>query len=461
MGEPILVHAGWAIWSKQPGTREDYSVLASSDGPLSTAEFTRVLMHFAAGNPPAESGTPASLPWVVLSRVGVADRTYLGIAVQVPTDYVDGTGRPVSRTSYICVPYEEMTRSPVSYRSLTQALRTASLPDDTRALVPLAIAPFDAAGLARDVIEFGPLTVATTAALLLSGPVTIVGPEFPDTETRLRFLDTVAALLPYGYRASLTAATWADTAATGQRFRIVFATRARDQASRVAWRGTAPVPDTGPASVYLRHLQRVLGHAAGDMLELEHLIRHLAADGQPCNFDQPEHAVASLDEFFRAAIVAAAIDAEQATVAEVRLLFSRGQDGQLSPNRRHAALRHLIAAGDPQDWPLINRRYGEITANDPRSLLDCLAEAGSRSLWSGGSVEHVREHLQLAARYGLTDHVLAQFVTPPAVTANPVSGSERVGALLAEHVLADTSSFPQTQRAVGRHPAAGDRKSVV
>src|SRR5260370_11788626 len=141
MSDPGPVNAGWAIWSKHPGSRDDYSVLASSTGPLSTAEFTRVLNHFAPGSPPAESGTPASLPWVMLSRVGVADQTYLGASLQVPTDYVDGTGRPVSRTPSICVPYEEVAHAPVPYRGLPSAVWIAHLPRQARPLLPLPVPP--------------------------------------------------------------------------------------------------------------------------------------------------------------------------------------------------------------------------------------------------------------------------------------------------------------------------------
>ncbi len=455
MGNPVPVDAGWAIWSKQPGTRDDYSVLASSDGPLSSAEFTRVLSHFAAGNPPAESGTPASLPWVVLSRVGVADRPYLGVSVQVPADYVDGTGRPVSRTCYLCVPYKDVARAPVSYRRLAEAVGATPLPAEGGALVSLVIPPLDPGELACDVIEFGPGAVAATAALLLSGPVTITGPEFPDPETRVRFLDAVAALLPYGYRASLTAATWSDTAATGQRFRIVFALRARDEASRVPWRAAAPVPGTGPAGTYLEHLRRVLGRPAVDPLELERLIRHLAADTGPRKFEHPEHAVASLNEFFRAAVVAAAIDAGRATEADIRLLFDRGQDVQLSPDRRRSALGQLIAAADAQDWPLISRRFGEIAEDDPQSLLPSLAAGGLRLLWSGAAQDQAAGYLRLAARYDLADNLLARVVAPPQAATDLVSGFERVGALLAGVVLGDAASYPRTQQAVGGQPAAG------
>ena len=54
MGNLVPVRGGWAIWSKRPGTRDDYSVLYSSAGPLSPAEFSSVLAHYAPGNPPAE-----------------------------------------------------------------------------------------------------------------------------------------------------------------------------------------------------------------------------------------------------------------------------------------------------------------------------------------------------------------------------------------------------------------------
>jgi hypothetical protein len=455
MSDPVPVHAGWAIWSKRPGTRDDYSVLASSTGPLSTAEFTRVIMHFAPGNPPAESGTPGSLPWVVLSRVGVADQTYLGASVQVPADYVDGTGRPVSRTSYICVPYEEIARAPVSYRGLSSALNTAQLPCQDSALVPLKIPRLDPGELAHDVMEFGPAAVATTAALVLSGPVTITGPEFPDTETRLRFLDAVAALLPYGYRTSYTAATWSDTAATGQRFRVVFALRARDEASRVTWRAAAPVPGAGPARTYLAHLQRVLGSPTVDIMELERLIGYLSGDTQPRKFEQPEQAVASLDEFFRAAVVGATIDAGGATPAQIRLLFSRGQDGQLSPDRRRKALGVLIAGGDAQDWPLISQRFGAIAEGDPQGLLPAIAQTGQRLLWSTASKGPVAGYLRLVAPYGLADDLLARVLAPRESTVDPAGGLDTAASLLADFVMDDPASYPRTRQALGHNAATG------
>lgn len=453
MSEPVTVQAGWAVWSKQPGTRDDYSVLASSAGPLSAAEFSSVLAHFAPGNPPADNGVAASLPWVMLSRVGVDEQTYLGVSVQVPTESVDATGGPISRTSYICVPYEDVARKPVAYDGLSGALARAHLPHPGGGLVPLAVPGLDPAELARAVIEFGPNTVATTAALLLSGPVTITGPDFPDTATRLRFLNAVAALLPYGYRASYTAATWSDTGA-GPRFRMVFANRAREEASRVTWGMPASVPADGPARDYLGYLQRVVSQTA-EIMSLTSLIAYLSRDTQPRKFEQPEQAVASLGEFFRAAVVGDAIDSGSVTAADVRLLFSRGQDGQLAPGRRGKALRYLITAGDAQDWQLISQRFGEIDDGRPQDLLPAVTQTCRRLLWSAAPKGLVGDYLRLVAPYGLANDLLARLMAPPDSTADLAEGLETAARLLADFAMDSPASYPGTRQALGDNAAAG------
>lgn len=455
MGETVRVPAGWAIWSKHAGTRDDYAVLASSAGPLSAAEFSRVLAHFAPGNPPADSGTPASLPWVMLSRVGIAGQTYLGASLQVPTQDVDATGRPISRTSYVCVSFEEIARTPVSYHGLWQALTSAQLPYPDGEPVPLTIPALDPAELAHAVQEFGPNVVATTAALVLSGPVTITGPEFPDTETRLRFLDAVAALLPYGYRASYTATTWSDTAASEQRFRVVFAHRAREEASRVTWRAAARVPDDGPVRTYLEYLRRVADGPAADVAELTRLITYLSRDAAARKFEQPEQAVACLEEFFRADVVGESIDAGTATPAAIRLLFSRGQDGEMSASRLHTAFELLISAGDAQDWKLIEQRFGAIAGHDAQGLLTAISRPCRRLLWSSASKDLVRRYLDLVTRYGLADDLLARLVVSPKSDEELGQGLDGAAALLAHYVMASPTSYRKTQRALAHNVAAG------
>jgi hypothetical protein len=173
------------------------------------------------------------------------------------------TGRPISRTCYFCVPYEQLAQDPVSYQGLYEAVANLDLlPHPGGGLIPLAISRLDPAGLARTVRKLGG-AVAATAAMLLDGPVTITGPDLPDLPIRLRFFDAVAALLPYGYRPYLTTATWSDTGAS-DRFRLVFANRAGNEAARVRWGAQPRPPASGLARTYLGYLERALGPADGD-----------------------------------------------------------------------------------------------------------------------------------------------------------------------------------------------------
>jgi hypothetical protein len=391
--------------------------------------------------------------------VGVADKTYMGVSAQVPTEHVDATGRPVSRTSYLCVPYDDLASGPVSYGAMSEALAGTQLPYPNGALVPLTLPRLDAAALARSILEFGPDIVATTAALLLSGPVTVTvsGSDFPGVETRVRFLDAVAALLPYGYRASLTAATWSDTGA-GTRFRIVFANRARDEASRSAWGAPARVPAEGPARRYLEYLRRVTAQSATDTAELTRLIGYLSSETSPSKYEQPQPALASLGEFFRAAVVAEALDAGDVQTDEIRRLFANNQDQQLTPGRQRELFGRLIAAAEGRDWPLVSQRFSSIANNEPRYLLPSLAQACRRPLWSGAGKDLASKYLRLAGMYGLTDDLLATAMAKPSSPANLRNGLEAAGALLAEFVIADSvgpASYHRTQHALAQNPAAG------
>jgi hypothetical protein len=456
MGDLVTVQAGWAIWSKHPGTRDDYSVLHSSAGPLSKAEFSSVLAHFAPGNPPPGVGTPSSLPWVTFNRVGVAEKTYLGASVQSPTEHVDATGRPVSQTSYLCIPYDDLARDPVSYRALSEALSVADLPYQD-GLLPLTLPRLDPGEMARSIGELGPEFVAAVAALLLAGPVTITGPDFPDWDTRVRLLDAVAALLPYGYRTSYTAATWSDTGA-GSRFRLVFANRARDDASRITWGASVRVPAEGPARKYFAYLHRITGQPSVDTTELARLIEHLASATAPCKFEQPEQALASLGELFHAEVVAEAVDAGAVNVTEIRRIFAQNKDGHWPPERRRQMFCYLIEAGDAQDWQLISERFSAIANGDAQALLPSVAQGCRRLLWSGAAKDLVATYLRLADAFGLVDELLARLMVKPRSSADLETGLETAGALLSQFVVngpLGPKSWPRTQQAVAHNPGAG------
>jgi hypothetical protein len=446
---------------------------------LSRGEFAQLFKLFTPGNPTtpgnpaAELDSPCSLPWVTLSRVGISGELYLGVSVQVPTDDRDGTGRPISRTSYFCVPYAEFwskppgedqpagrdqeqagKSSPVSYQALYAAALDQALPlEGGGGAATLEIPLMDAAVLADRVREFGETTVAATAAMLLGGPVTITGPGFPELMSRLRFFDAVAALLPYGYRPYLTAATWSDTGAGGP-FRMVFANHPRDEASRVQWGAPPRLPANGISGRYFAYLERVLGPADGDQLRM--LIEYLASNGEPRKFEEPEHAIACLHDFFLAETVSERAGVGDVPHADLRKVFATGQVKQLSPANRAQLLRQLISRANPQDIGLVAQWFPEIAAGHPSELVTAIALACRGELWSAGSPGLTRDYLRFLWQHGLSDEMLAQLVVRPESGTIPVEGLDAIGDLLKDFVIGVTggpASYPRTQQALAGNPA--------
>jgi hypothetical protein len=66
------------------------------------------------------------------------------------------------------------------------------------------------------------------APLLLTGaPVCVLGADETSLDERLRFIDTVMGLLPYGFRARMAAATWTRPTHRNHRFRLFFSSEPR------------------------------------------------------------------------------------------------------------------------------------------------------------------------------------------------------------------------------------------
>lgn len=274
------VPAGWAVYGKTAGTADDYAVLRSSTAYFSRADYDGILRRFVPGTPPPrpQRFEAAGLPWATISYAplrlpqagpgvgagGVpvaAEASVLGIAVCDWTDVTDGAGRPVAATSYLCAPFGALAAVSLGYEDLYLALRWD--PAVAAALGPGAVGPHtsdedrtsipvtDGAGPAgRGAVPLGPLPgldascvaqvleadpamfrlAAGVAALLLCQPVALLGGRAAEPGSRiterLRFLDAIVALLPYGQRARLVVSTWADSGST-HRIRLAYTDRAR------------------------------------------------------------------------------------------------------------------------------------------------------------------------------------------------------------------------------------------
>lgn len=220
---PVVVEAQWALQGKGADSA-GYRVLACSTGELSWSNFADAIGRFS-------TGTPETLPQVTLSylRPTRPGGDYLSLGVHDlarPGPEWSGRdlhGRLTVFTSYFCIPYEPLAKAAIGYQDIYAAVGSVRLPGKNGPPLPLSVTRSPWLTPAVDMLAI------RVAALLLTGqPVCVLGADSVSMEERLRFIDTVMALLPYGARARMTAATWTRATHHNHRFRLYFSGAQRD-----------------------------------------------------------------------------------------------------------------------------------------------------------------------------------------------------------------------------------------
>ncbi|MFD0899798.1 hypothetical protein [Actinomadura sediminis] len=271
MSDRIQVVPEWALWGKEPNGLS-YRVLRCSNGRLNSADFTQIMQHHS-------TGTHNHLPQVTLNwaRDRAKNEQYIGLAVQRWAQERDHTGRKIAITRYCALPYSQL-RGAVSYETIYHALSDWEPPaDDAPAAVELpALSP---EALAPRVDEYA---LGVAGLLLTLDPVHIVpSGKIPTYLERLRFLDVVAALLPYGLRTRLSAATWVSSTSQN-RIRLAFTAHAGEDAQAVRWGATPSFADKW--NTVAHRYADLLGDNAGTEERAADLIRGLAARREPMSF---------------------------------------------------------------------------------------------------------------------------------------------------------------------------------
>jgi hypothetical protein len=229
----VRVTVQWALFGKEPRDLGD-RILAQSIGPLDERDFHSVLARYALG-------TPETLPEVAISWLAAAGGDdYVGMAIYDQAGYRDARGREVTQVRYFCVPFRELAAGAVSYQAMFEGFRNITFePGDTS---PIEV---ELASRRREELP-GALPIGAAALLLTDQQVAVVGAEAADLGERLRFLDEVASLLPYGMRSQLSCATWVHSSFDRPKFRLYFTAAVHDEFGGylVDWRSD-DIPVTG------------------------------------------------------------------------------------------------------------------------------------------------------------------------------------------------------------------------
>ncbi|WP_050803627.1 MULTISPECIES: hypothetical protein [Protofrankia] len=411
---------------KEPDSDSDYAVLRSSGGFFSRAGFDEILRRFTPGTPSSGSireALPDALPWVTVSYAPRGGSSVLGIAERTWSDQRDGARRLIATTRYLCVPFPDLAGTPVSYATLYSTLSKANIARHNDGDEPLRIAltPLDPDELAEHIERFGFELVATTAALLLAHRVSVCGGPTgsPDERTmlRLRFLDAVAALLPYGQRSKLVASTWADGGST-HRIRLAFTNHPRPGHTAVYWPppGRPPSPDPpldGRCATYFDLLvaMKESGRTVSEIVE------HLASVVEPHRTNDPEHAIHHLGKLDSRVHIAQAIHNGTARAEEVRELLREGRIDDFNLSLRLRAVLLLLREAGAEDLETVGEVWPRWTAADPTVeernpwLAGSTGRIVQEHLWVGpADLETLERFLGLAGDLGFAERVLVDLL---------------------------------------------------
>lgn len=331
--------ADWAVWGKEPHTNSGYRVLAACP-PDRSADFNGDIHHWSPGTPaPGDR-----LPWITIGPCTAPNGTpTVGVFLLEGTDAVDRTNRPICRISHFAVPAAEVGGLALGWCGLARAALDAAPRLPAAGAAPARL-PVTAGGrlVTQVTAHVGPSVteavhwLAAAAGYLLDGKVVVTGGRMYDPLVLLDVLDCVAAMLPFGMRRTLSAATWVSS---GSEVPMRLYWGVPDEAPGVvslAWGGE--LPDVGGLSADARSYRDLLIEAwarHGSEVVLE----HLADAREPMDIDGP-------DAHGEALRVLGDLDPALAVAQEVRA------GRQVEGDRIDAALRHPLA--DPRSVTVLS-----------------------------------------------------------------------------------------------------------
>ncbi len=224
----VEVLAEWALKSKEP-TDVGYRLLNTSREVLSADNFEAALDRYSPGT--METLPQVTINWLVgkPERLDQPDtvpvgQSYVGIAIHAKPSSVtlDATGREFVETSYYCVDFRSLRERSISYRSMYEGFKDFDLHGRRHGHIKASL------GVAQPMPPEYSLVYQAAGLLLANKSVCILGADDASIDQRLRFIDEVASLLPYGMRSRLSASTWTSSTYKRHNFRLFFSSVERN-----------------------------------------------------------------------------------------------------------------------------------------------------------------------------------------------------------------------------------------
>ncbi len=192
-------------------------VLACSKGAIGSEGFDGLMVRYSPGT--LDNLPQATIAWLRDARPDLDQvvMTFYDRPAEADQDRA-------ATTRLFCVPFSQLAAGPVGYLALFDELRKLEPAAGSRAPIVAELPVRTFTELADDC---DPLARRVAATLLTARRVCVLGAEGLDLRERVRFVDTVAALLPYGLRSRLSASTLVSSTFDHHRMRLFFAAEQR------------------------------------------------------------------------------------------------------------------------------------------------------------------------------------------------------------------------------------------
>ncbi|WP_405515322.1 hypothetical protein [Streptomyces canus] len=385
----VRLQAHWSVLGKHAGRHMGYQVL---DGSLPEHRAEQYLWTAAATGVPDKRNPADGLPWRVF--LGGARNDESPVCAFVLTTWdgsTDGTGAPSYSWRLLLLDWAQAAGARLTWSALDLAEPGEQSADGTG--VSLLVRPTSADELAATVDGLGFEWAARVAALLLDRQRVAVtapaGAALPDGGERVRILDAVCSLLPYGCRSWLSVATWSGDGEHDMVLAFAPAVRTGQTEVRLGASGP-PEPRGDTARTYLHELLRLRAKRQSTTELVEHLLR--AAPVLPAH-DAPM-ALRTLREIDLLDSVADDLRQGRGELAEVQRVLELYPVQSLNEEILRLILSFLAghASGEPGGTAetLLHRYWSPLT---PRLLAETVLLNGATQ----DSFRHARDLLGLMA----------------------------------------------------------------
>ena len=218
----------WVILTKHPEDTKDYQVLACSGGGFYADSYYKYINKWMTGEIPSgiSSSSPAA-PWYQFGIIKEPERQQV-VLQQKWTGYSDYRGRPVLMTVCLMLPFNELAKVHCGYKQMIDIFEQEGVKEyfaERMEEISRGVEKTDFEKIAVLLPEWGEVSrwmkgaveevgaesCIQAANLLLQSSLGIGSVDIGSVEERVKWLDAIMAMLPYGLRVDCPASLWASS----------------------------------------------------------------------------------------------------------------------------------------------------------------------------------------------------------------------------------------------------------